>query len=96
VGRAHGLLPRNERCFTIYFAQLPLARFDSAQLRTMPLPDNRGFDIPQNHGGAQSVRDVPGLTGLKCQAPPAVHTVKTRNRLCSWFSTGYWQLATGY
>ena len=43
-GERIGLLRRNERRFTIYFAQLPLAQFDGAQLRIVPLPDNWGFD----------------------------------------------------
>ena len=33
-----GLLPEDERWFTIYFAQYPIARFDSQQLRVTPLP----------------------------------------------------------
>ena len=33
-----GLLPEDDRWFTIYFAQLPLARFDSQKLRVTPLP----------------------------------------------------------
>jgi putative transposase len=32
-----GLLPEDERWFTIYFAQYPIARFDSQQLRVTPL-----------------------------------------------------------
>ena len=40
-GERIGLLPRDERWFTIYFAQLPLAEFDSPQLRIVPLPKNR-------------------------------------------------------
>jgi putative transposase len=44
-GERIGLLPRDERCFTIYFAQLPLAEFDSEQWRILPLPKTRGFDV---------------------------------------------------
>ena len=33
-----GLLPVDDRWFTIYFAQFPIARFDSRQLRVTPLP----------------------------------------------------------
>ena len=61
-GERIGLLRRNDRRFTIYFAQLPLAQFEGAQLRIVPLPDNRGFDRMSS-----SVRDVPGL---KCQGCP--------------------------
>ena len=37
-GECVGLLPVDDRCFTIYFAQFPLARFDSHKLRVLPLP----------------------------------------------------------
>ncbi len=37
-GERVGLLPIDERWFTIYFAQFPLARFDSQKLRVLPLP----------------------------------------------------------
>ncbi len=37
-GERVGLLPEDERWFTIYFAQFPIARFDSQQLRVTPLP----------------------------------------------------------
>lgn len=33
-----GLLPEDDRWFTIYFAQFPIGRFDSKQLRVTPLP----------------------------------------------------------
>jgi transposase InsO family protein len=32
-----GLLPEDDRWFTIYFAQIPIARFDSRMLRVVPL-----------------------------------------------------------
>jgi transposase InsO family protein len=37
-GENVGLWPEDDRWFTIYFAQLPLARFDSHKLLVMPLP----------------------------------------------------------
>lgn len=43
-GEQVGLLPQDDHCFTIYFAQLPLARFDSQKLRVMPLLNRAGFD----------------------------------------------------
>ncbi len=43
-GERVGLLPEDDRWFTIYFAQLPLARFDSQKLRVRPLPETGGFD----------------------------------------------------
>jgi putative transposase len=42
-GERVGLLPVDDRWFTIYFAQLPIARFDSQQLRVTPLSMTRGF-----------------------------------------------------
>jgi transposase InsO family protein len=43
-GERVGLLAEDDRWFTIYFAQLPLARFDSRKLRVTPLPATEGFD----------------------------------------------------
>jgi hypothetical protein len=37
-GERVGLLPIDERWYTVYFAELPLARFDSWQRRVSPLP----------------------------------------------------------
>lgn len=42
-GERIGLLPRDERWYTIYFAHQPLASFDSWQRRVLPLPQTRGF-----------------------------------------------------
>jgi transposase InsO family protein len=42
-GERVGLLPVDDRWFTIYFAQFPIARFDSQELRVMPLSMTRGF-----------------------------------------------------
>ena len=38
-GERVGLLPVDERWFTIYFAQFPIARFDCRKLRIVPLPE---------------------------------------------------------
>jgi len=42
-GERVGLLPLDDRWFTIYFAQFPIARFDSQQLRVTPLSMTRGL-----------------------------------------------------
>jgi transposase InsO family protein len=42
-GERIGLLPEDDRWFTIYFAEIPLARFDSKNLRVMPLQKKDGF-----------------------------------------------------
>jgi transposase InsO family protein len=43
-GETVGLWAEDDRWFTIYFAQLPIARFDSQQLRVRPLPKTGSFD----------------------------------------------------
>src|SRR5258708_32001456 len=40
-GENVGLLPEDDRWFTIYFAQHPLARFDSQKLCVTPRPETR-------------------------------------------------------
>ncbi len=57
-GERIGLLPLDERWYTVCFAQVPLGRFDSWQRRVLPLPASCN---------RESVRDVPGL---KCQGCP--------------------------
>jgi len=44
-GERVGLLPTDERWFTIYFAQFPIARFDSRKLRVLPLPKGEDYDL---------------------------------------------------
>src|ERR1017187_6032644 len=43
-GERIGLLPEDDRWFTIYFAEIPVARFDSQKLRVMPLQKSEGFN----------------------------------------------------
>ena len=43
-GERIGLLPENDRWFTIYFAQVPVARFDSQKLRVMSLQNAESFN----------------------------------------------------
>jgi putative transposase len=43
-GERIGLLPEDDRWFTIFFAHLPLARFDSQKLQVTPLPKTRSSD----------------------------------------------------
>jgi hypothetical protein len=44
-GERVGLLPTDERWFTIYFSRFPIARFDSRKLRVLPFPEEKGFCI---------------------------------------------------
>jgi transposase InsO family protein len=75
-GERVGLLPIDERWYTVYFAELPLARFDSWQRRVQPLPTAKdpkgakpvaraGFDIAE--AGEEEVSPSPAphpLTGM--------------------------------
>jgi len=84
-GERIGMLPVDERWFTIYFAQLPIAAFDSYELRVVPWHKPSGFDRDEAGEGevspspassprwkpGESVRHVPGL---KCQGCPRPFT----------------------
>jgi transposase InsO family protein len=50
-GERVGLLPVDDDCFTVYFAHVPLARFDTRSRKTYPLPKG---------GGVQTTRAVSG------------------------------------
>lgn len=58
-GENVGLLAVNERWFTVYFAQFPIARFDSRTLRVLPLPRQEGFDIADAGEGEASPSPAP-------------------------------------
>src|SRR4029077_6129687 len=88
-GENVGLLPEDDRWFTIYFAQHPLARFDSQNLCVTPLPKKcsqatsvagKGGSPPfpssssTPSGGFQCVSHPPGL---ECQLSARPHTTKT-------------------
>jgi len=79
-GERVGLLPVDERWFTVYFAQFPIARFDSRKLRVLPLPQEENYDMAEaevpfpctpspQRGGRKTVRDVPGLNCQGCPRP---------------------------
>ncbi len=53
-GERVGLLPEDDRWFTIYFAQLPIARFDSHKLQVTPLPETGGCDNVTAGEGAEA------------------------------------------
>jgi hypothetical protein len=54
-----GLLPLDERWFTIYFGPFAIARFDTYKLRIMPLPKEEGFDIADAGEGEASPSPAP-------------------------------------
>jgi transposase InsO family protein len=58
-GEQVGLLPVDERWFTIYFAQFPIARFDSRKLRVWPLPQEENVDIAEAGAGEASPSPAP-------------------------------------
>jgi hypothetical protein len=58
-GEHVGLLPADERWFTIYFAQFPIARFDSRKLRVLPWAQEDGFAIAEAGEGDASPSPAP-------------------------------------
>jgi len=54
-----GLLPVDDRWFTIYFAQLPIASFDSHQLRVVARRKPQGFDVDEAGEGEVSPSPAP-------------------------------------
>jgi transposase InsO family protein len=51
-GERVGLLPVDDDCFTVYFAHVPLARFDARSSKTYPLPKGRGVQTTHAVSGA--------------------------------------------
>ena len=69
-GERVGLLPVDDRWFTIYFAQFPIARFDSQQLRVTPLSMTRGLSKVREVEGDASPSTSPRPSSKetrKCQ-----------------------------
>jgi len=58
-GERIGMLPVDERWFTIYFAQLPIAAFDSYDLRVVPWHKPSGFDRDEAGEGEVSPSPAP-------------------------------------
>ena len=58
-GERVGLLPVDERWFTIYFAQFAIARFDSWKLRMLPLLQEETYDIAAAGEGEASPSTAP-------------------------------------
>ena len=65
-GERVGLLPMDDRWFTIYFAQIPIARFDSQMLRVVPLPKAEGL-YKDAGAGEESPSPAPHPLGLTDQ-----------------------------
>lgn len=58
-GEPVGLLPVDDRWYTIYFAQFPIARFDSRQLRVLPIKKAKEFGITGAGEGDASPSPAP-------------------------------------
>ncbi len=58
-GEPVGLLPVDDRWYTIYFAQFPIARFDSRQLRVLPLNKAKEFGMADAGEGDASPSPAP-------------------------------------
>ena len=74
-GENVGLLPQDDRWFTIYFAQYPLARFDSHKLAVMPLPKTHAA----GEGGAPpspAARSIPREDPHVSTIPPTVQALR--------------------
>jgi transposase InsO family protein len=46
-GERVGLLASDDRYFVVYFAEFPIALFDSRELKILPLPKGRDFDMDE-------------------------------------------------
>jgi len=69
-GENVGLLPEDDRWFTIYFARYPIARFDSQKLRATPLSktgsgttagEGDASPSPPTHISGQNDQKVSGI-----------------------------------
>jgi transposase InsO family protein len=58
-GEPVGLLPVDDRWFTVYFAQFPIARFDSRQLRVLPLKKAKEYYTDDAGKGEASPSPAP-------------------------------------
>jgi transposase InsO family protein len=64
-GEPVGLLPIDDRWFTVYFAQYPIARFDSRQLRVLPLKKAKDYGMADAGEGEVSPSPAPHPLNLK-------------------------------
>ena len=58
-GERIGLLPLDDRWYTVYFAQVPLGRFDSWRRRVLPLPAGVGLETDRAGAGEASPSPAP-------------------------------------
>jgi putative transposase len=58
-GEPVGLLAEDDRWYTVYFARFPIARFDSRQLRVLPLKKAKEYDEANAGEGEASPSPAP-------------------------------------
>jgi putative transposase len=58
-GERVGLLPVDDRFFTIFFGEFPIARFDSHRLMVLPLPKHKNFYEDEAGEGGESPSPAP-------------------------------------
>jgi len=58
-GEPVGLLPVDDGCYTVYFAQVPLALFDTRTRKTYRLPTGKGAETEK-----QKLSDKEKLSGM--------------------------------
>jgi hypothetical protein len=58
-GERVGLLANDDRYFVVYFAEFPIALFDSRELKILPLPQRTDFGIAEAGEGEQSPSPAP-------------------------------------
>jgi len=70
-GERVGLLPVDDDCFTVYFAHMPLALFDTRSRKTYPLPKGGGVQTARAVSGAaapetanQNLPDMEKVSGM--------------------------------
>ena len=70
-GERVGLLPEDDRWFTIYFAQVPLARFDSQKLQVTPLRAAENLDNFSAPASFSNLGAGEGDAATPSPAPPS-------------------------
>ena len=84
IGESIGLLPIDDRHYTVYFAAFPIARFDSYKRVIVRLPQRDQFSggwagegdtspSPAPHPPSTTRKSVRNVPGLKCQTCPRLY-----------------------
>jgi transposase InsO family protein len=68
-GERVGLLATDDRYYIVYFAEFPIALFDSRELKILPLPEGKDFDIDEAGEGEESPSPAPHPLGKTEEQP---------------------------